>query len=202
MTPLNHALSQITVALTAAKVEFALIGGLAVSVRTEPRFTRDADLAVAVGSDPEAESLIFSLQNDGYAVQAIVEQQAVSRLATVRLASPEEEPSGILVDLLFASSGIEPEIVGAAETLDIFPDLRLPVARSGHLIALKLLSRDDLRRPQDIADLRALLLEATSVELQRAEAAVRLIEARGFHRGRDLTAALEQLRREPDAGAS
>ena len=34
---------------------FALIGGLAVSARSEPRFTRDADFAVSVGSDAEAE---------------------------------------------------------------------------------------------------------------------------------------------------
>ena len=31
------------------------------------------------------------------------------------------------------------------------------VARTGRLIALKVLSRDDIKRPQDIADLRALL---------------------------------------------
>jgi hypothetical protein len=44
-----------------AGVRCALVGGLAVSARTEPRFTRDADLAVAVASDAEAESLIRAL---------------------------------------------------------------------------------------------------------------------------------------------
>lgn len=41
MSPLEAALRQISIDLTAAGVGFALIGGLAVSVRTEPRFTRD-----------------------------------------------------------------------------------------------------------------------------------------------------------------
>jgi hypothetical protein len=39
-------------------VSFALVGGLAVSIRTEPRFTRDADLAVALANDAEVEALI------------------------------------------------------------------------------------------------------------------------------------------------
>ena len=33
---------------------FALVGGLAVSARAEPRLTRDADLAVAVSDDHDA----------------------------------------------------------------------------------------------------------------------------------------------------
>ena len=34
-----------------AGVGFALVGGLAVSARTEPRFTRDLDFAIAVADD-------------------------------------------------------------------------------------------------------------------------------------------------------
>lgn len=41
------------------------------------------------------------------------------------------------MDLLFASSGIEHEIVAAADPLEVLPDLTVPVARTGHLIALK-----------------------------------------------------------------
>ena len=36
-------------------LKWALIGGLAVAVRAEPRFTRDVDLAVTVADDREAE---------------------------------------------------------------------------------------------------------------------------------------------------
>ena len=62
MTPLEAALRQIDADLTRARVAFALVGGLAVSVRTEPRFTRDADLAVALATDAEAEALIHGLR--------------------------------------------------------------------------------------------------------------------------------------------
>ena len=56
MTSFEGALREVTGHLAHAGVRFALIGGLAVSARTEPRFTRDADLAVAVTSDAEAEA--------------------------------------------------------------------------------------------------------------------------------------------------
>ena len=52
------------------------------SARTEPRFTRDADLAVALASDAEAEALSHSLRARAYGIEAVVEQEAVGRLAT------------------------------------------------------------------------------------------------------------------------
>lgn len=114
------------------------------------------------------------------------------RLATVRL-KRQVEGVAVLVDLLFASSGIEPEIAAAAEQLEIFPGLVLPVARTGHLIALKLLARDDETRPQDLVDLNGLLETAVPADISEARDAVRLITERGFNRDRNLSAALEQL---------
>ncbi len=192
MTPLDAALRRIGAELATAHVPFALVGGLAVSVRTEPRFTRDADLAVAVASDAEAEALIHMLRVRGYGIEAIVEQDAVGRLATVRLVL-SDEPRAPVVDLLFASSGIESEVVASAEAVDLLPQLRMGVARTGHLIALKVLSRDDVRRPQDLVDLRALLRVASPDELTRARDAIGLIATRGYHRGRDLPAEMEAL---------
>ncbi|MHB8420757.1 MAG: hypothetical protein ACYDCL_22005 [Myxococcales bacterium] len=58
---------------------------------------------------------------------------------------------------------------------------------------MKLLARDDERRPQDAADLRALLPLLDEGERKRAHAAVAAIERRGFARGGDLRGALETL---------
>lgn len=113
----------------------------------------------------------------------------MSRLATVRLV-PHRSAAGVVIDVLFASSGIEPEIALHAELLEVLPGLTVPVARTGDLIALKLLARDDERRPQDAADLRALHEVATEADLAIAAEAVALIGQRGYDRGRDLTAAL------------
>lgn len=100
---------------------FALIGGLAVSARTGPRFTRDADLAVAVPDDRAAEKLLGSLRHHGYEIESLVEHDAVGRMATARLVPPGEIQEGVIVDLLFASSGVEREIVREADDIEILP---------------------------------------------------------------------------------
>jgi hypothetical protein len=59
--------------------------------------------------------------------------------------------------------------------------------------ALKVLSRDDLSRPQDLVDLRALLRVASATELARARGSLALIAARGYHRSRDLMSEMDAL---------
>lgn len=166
----------------------AVVGGLAVSVRAEPRFTRDADLAVAVANDEGAESVVAAMVVTGYRLEWSLEQTTFDRLSGVRLID-EDETS---IDLLFASSGIEHEITAAAEVVEIVPGVRLPVASCGHLIALKLLSVSE-GRETDTADLRSLAAVAIEADWQAAEEAVALITDRGYHRQRDLRSALDTL---------
>lgn len=170
--------------LEAAGPPIALVGGLAVSVRTEPRFTRDVDLVVAVRDDGHAEQIVRAL-SPPYEVVTALEHEVLERLAAVRLGDPGASTAAAVVDLLFASSGIEPEVAAAATPMEVFADVRVPVARTGHLLALKLLARDE-RRPQDDVDLRALREIAGPEELDLATQAVELIIDRGAHRGRDL----------------
>ncbi len=109
--------------------------------------------------------------------------------------SPSLSPTtqGVVTDLLFASSGIEPEIVEQAVATTVIVGLVLPVACVGHLIAMKLLARDDRRRPADADDLVALSEVATDQDWSIAHTAVGLIVDRGFDRGRDLVAAFREL---------
>lgn len=193
MTRVEAALRRVVADLEDLRVPFALVGGFAVSARTEPRFTRDVDLAVGVADDVEAEALILALRGRGYSLVAAVEQLAATRLATARLSSPSAPPGELIVDLLFASSGIEPEIVDRAEPLEVLEGMVVPVVRAGDLLALKLLARDDDARPQDAADLIALRGVLDAADLALARQAVELIADRGFARGRDLGAALDAL---------
>lgn len=147
---------------------------------------------MALASDAEAEALIHSLRVCDYGIEAVVEQDAVGRLATVRLTRSSKLQTPV-IDLLFASSGIEPEVVAEAEPIELLPKLTIGVARTGHLIALKVLSRDDVSRPQDLVDLRALLRVASPAELGRARDSLALIAARGYHRGRDLISEINTL---------
>lgn len=194
MTRLLAALLRATRDLRDLGQRWALVGGLAVSARAEPRTTRDVDLVVAVSGDPQAEKLVRDLRARGYTLVEHLEQDATGRLATVRFIAPGEEEEGVLVDLLFASSGVEPEIVARAEEIEIAAGISLPIATTGHLIALKLLARDDRNRPQDFDDLRALLEEASPEDVGQAREALQLVIERGYDRGRaDLLEQLEQL---------
>jgi predicted nucleotidyltransferase len=181
---LTAALHQICGDLDELAVAYALVGGLAVSAWAEPRLTRDVDLAIAADDDLDAEHSVRELASRGYRVTATVEQIKTGRLATVRLKPPGR--AALVIDLLFASCGIESEIVAAAKRTEILPGLRVPVARIGHLIAMKLLARDDRARPQDLDDIRALLKVATAADRRLVATTIAQITDRGFARGRDL----------------
>ena len=185
-TPVEAALRRAVADLDALKIRWALVGGLAVSVRAVPRFTKDLDFAVAVAGDPEAEDVVHRPGGRGYRPVGLLEQEYVERMSGVRL---ERGGSDVVMDLLFASSGIESEVVAAATRLKVLPQLTAPVATTGHLIALKVLAG----RNQDLTDLEALLPAASAADLDVARSAVRLIRARGFNREQDVVADLDKL---------
>lgn len=192
MTELVRSLKQIVSDLAESNTRWALVGGLAVSAHVEPRMTRDVDVAIAVSNDQQAETCVVSLLRRGYTMESAIEQTSTQRLATVRLRPAMSGEFGAIVDLLFASSGIEPEIVDRARDLEILPNLVAPIASVGDLIAMKLLSRDDATRPNDANDLRALVLAASTDELDIAREAAALVRERGFHRDRDLVKLLNE----------
>jgi len=150
-------------------------------------------VAVAVLDDPDAEAVVRRFVERGYAVFSVVEQDTAKRLATARLSGlADADAASVIVDLLFASSGIEAEVVRQSERLELLPGVDVPVARSGHLLALKVLSRS-AERPQDAADIQALLKVLDGPERARARDAAQLIVSRGFARGKDLVAEVAAL---------
>jgi predicted nucleotidyltransferase len=190
MTELETFLGRVAKRLDTLGVQWAVIGGIAVSSHSEPRFTRDIDVAVSVKDDDESEKITLDFRQSGMHILAMIEQEAKKRLATVRL--KVDANSEVIADLLFSSSGIEPEIVEAAKVMQVFTHTRAPVARIGHLIALKVLSKSEAR-VQDLIDLQNLLSVADEAERNRAREAVRLIAERGYNREKKLEDELERL---------
>lgn len=192
MSRLRRTLLGILPILERAGLPWAVVGGLAVGARSVVRFTADLDLAVAVDSDQEAERLIRRATQAGYELAALLEHEPSGRISTARLRPPGETSESLFVDVLFAASGIEGEVARDAERFSIFEGLTAPIARTGHLIAMKLLSREERRRPTDFDDLDSLLAVADETELARARESVALIVDRGHARGRDLARELEE----------
>ncbi|MBB6442325.1 putative nucleotidyltransferase [Phycisphaera mikurensis] len=181
--------------LTLADACSCPVGGIAVANRTAIRFTRDVDLAIAVADDAEAEAVARCFLSGGYALRGSLKQTAVDRLSTLRLRPPTPRDGQVdeglvpMVDVLFASSGIEAECVDAATPVRVAPGLAVPTASVPHLIALKLLSESE-RRLQDRIDLLMLIRVATASDLETVQNLLRLIRTRRFHRDKDLPARL------------
>lgn len=186
MNRIERALSRVASNLYSLDVRWALVGGFAVSVRATPRLTRDIDVVVTVTSDREAEHVVRDLARLGWRILELVEREAVGRVATARLALTDENSDEVLLDVLFAASGVEDEIARAAEVVEVIPGVLVPVATRGHLIAMKLLARDDRSRPQDADDLAALAQKATPEDLIEARAMLGLIVEKRFNRNRNL----------------
>jgi hypothetical protein len=184
--------------LRAIRARWAVVGGLAVSARAEPRTTQDVDVMVVVSDDQEAEHTVVLLRNRGYIIHTPIEHAERGRLLAVRMLWRGDE-AGVFLDIMFASSGIEREVVAEADLYEVLPGLFAPVAKAGHLLALKVLALRPDRpqdRPQDLIDIRELLAVADDNELRRARQALELISRRGFDRGKDLEAELEEQLRQ------
>lgn len=185
---IEEALPQVVGDLRDLDSPWALVGGLAVCVRAEPRATADIDIAVAVPDDATAKACVEALLAVGYRSRESIVHGQTGRLATVRLLAPFEGEE-VAVDLFFASAGVEAEVVAGAESLAVSSGLMIPVASIGQLIAVKLLWRSSAKRDRD---LRTLIEHADGDDLDDARHLITLITERGYHRERDLGTALER----------
>lgn len=136
-------------ALDGEGVSWMLVGGLAVGAWTEPRATKDCDLAVSVPADPGP--LEAALRRAGL----IVARGDLSRATeggSVRLHLDREDQPALIVDLLCAGTAFEREALARRRTLDVL-GVRMYVVGPDDLVIYKLIAG----RPQDLADVDRLL---------------------------------------------
>lgn len=185
--------------LDEADARFALVGGLAVSLRTEPRFTRDIDFAVATASEAEAEAVLSVLIRYDYRTIAKLNRMSGQKLFVMRMAPPganagdidsEEAP---IIDLLFTASGIESEVVETATPLEVIPGTIVRVGTTASLLAMKLVSVRRTRR-NDAVDIQALLGVAGPDEIAAARHLLRLVASRGYGDEKKLLRLLDRYR--------
>ena len=186
---LGLALSTSVAELTGAGIPFALVGGVAVGVRADPRVTRDLDFVIPVADDADAEAIVFALQRRGFIVEAVFVRDQ-GRISTVRTRHPQAPD--VLVDLLLSNARIEQEIVDQASWEEVATGIHCPVAQSWHLLAMKVLAN----RKKDQPDLQGLIERSNARIFSRAVAALRLMQKRGVAPKRDLIAELRRLIRE------
>jgi hypothetical protein len=126
-----------------------IIGGQAVLVHGEPRYTRDIDITLAADVDRVQEILKLSMNLN---LKVIDNPDEFVRKTMVL---PAEEPSsGIKVDFIFSSSEFEREAIKKAISVKIGRRI-IKFAALEDLIIHKVIAN----RPRDIEDVRILLLK-------------------------------------------
>jgi len=132
--------------LESHNLAFALIGGLASSIRGRLRVTADIDLVVDC-EVPAAISLLGELDNESF--RPFVEDAETS-IRQFYILPLEDVASGTPIDLAIGASGFEKLIVQRASKPQGYP---IPVATAEDLLLMKLMAG----RPQDQSDIQGVL---------------------------------------------
>lgn len=112
-----------------------LVGGLAVSARSDPRFTRDVDLAVAVDGDADGEALIRALAS--CAAECASAENEPECLAKVGLGIGIPWAANSSLDVEICNSQVQSDLYLKNSTLKTIPcpcvvsERACAVARSG-----------------------------------------------------------------------
>jgi hypothetical protein len=141
-------LRSIIAALEAARVEFAVCGGLAVAIHVAPRATLDVDLLLPMSQLERSKEIARGL---GYGIESGPMRFSGGAVEIHRLSKPDSETGDLLsLDLLVVTAGLE-EVWASRERIRWEHGVVPVVSRSG-LIAMKRLRGSG----QDLDDIRAL----------------------------------------------
>lgn len=167
---LQSALADICSQLHNRQVRFALIGGVAASLRGRIRATEDIDLVVMTDVNGALE---LALNLDGKVFQPLFpEFEKVIR--TAYILALEHRPTSVTLDLAIAVSGFEQQVIRRSNLVNII-GTRVPVATAEDLILMKILAG----RPQDNQDIAGMIaVQKESIDWDYCESvAIQLGEA-------------------------
>ena len=134
--------------LSHERIDYATVGGIAVSLVAQPRFTNDIDAVVWVESE-RWRPLLESASRHGFVPRIAdpIEFATRSRVLLLR-----HTDTGIGIDLSFAALPFEREMIDEAIPVDIH-DVKLRIARPEDLIVMKAVAN----RAKDLADIESIL---------------------------------------------
>ena len=148
-TPLQETLRDAVLFLDKHGIAYALIGGLAASLRGQPRVTADVDLVIGVGVE-EALSLISNLDKSEFeplfeGIEEVVQQAFILPL--------RHRGTRVKLDLSLGLSGFEQQVIARAQVMDILGE-SICLASAEDLLVMKLLAG----RPRDNQDAEGIAL--------------------------------------------
>ncbi len=181
--PLHKALVDVTELLKARQFPYAVIGGLAVSLRGEPRVTADVDLVLGITIDA-AIDLIPLLKGTSLEPLFSGVEEVVKRAFILPL---RHRPTGVKVDLAIGLSGFERQAIARAEAMNIAGQDVL-VATAEDLLVMKLFAG----RPRDQQDIEGIIAaQGRSLDWDYCH---QTAKALGTAIDQDLVSSVEKLR--------
>lgn len=141
-------LGRLSSGLEAAGIPHMVIGGQAVLVHGEPRFTQDIDVTVAL--EPGDVSLLVGVCDALDLSVTVEDREAFARRTHVLPVA--DDATGIRVDFVFSSTTYEREAIGRAVRRPV-SGIQVPFASVEDLVVHKLLAG----RPRDIEDVRGVV---------------------------------------------
>lgn len=147
--PLRTTLADAASFLQAEGISYALIGGLAISIRGQPRMTADVDVLIAADIK-RALALAAALPQSSFRPLFEDVEEVITRAFLLPL---RHRSTNVKVDIAIGLSGFERQAVGRAEPLEL-AGCTVPVASAEDLLIMKILAG----RPQDEQDIRGLLI--------------------------------------------
>lgn len=147
-TQVLRALKETAEFLASQEIDFAIIGGIAVAVRGEPRATLDVDAVLKC----DVERALALLQTLHSAPVAPFFDGVEEIVRTGLLLPLEHKDTGIRIDLSIGMSGFDQQVVANASSWSI-DGQNIPVASAEYLVVMKQLAA----RPRDLDDIEGIL---------------------------------------------
>jgi predicted nucleotidyltransferase len=141
-------LDRLVRALAERSIAYAIIGGVAVSLRSTPRYTEDVDAVLWVREEAWSE-LIEHFRAHGLTAKAAdpIAFALFNRLLLL------QDADGVSVDLSFGALPFEEELIRNAESIELADGLTAAIATAEFLVVMKAIAW----RPKDIQDIREIV---------------------------------------------
>jgi hypothetical protein len=151
--PLQITLADAVEFLELHHIAYALVGGLAVSLRGQPRVTADVDMVIAIDLD-RALQIVDELNNSKFAPLFSGVADVIQRSFILPI---RHRDTGVKVDLAIGLSGFEQQAIQRANIVEV-GGCPTKVATAEDLVIMKVLAG----RPQDEQDLAGLVVTQSS----------------------------------------
>jgi hypothetical protein len=134
--------------LSAHEVPFVVVGGIAVALRGEPRFTADIDVIVGIDQQ-KALGLLPSLSRSPFETLVPSVEDIVTEAFMLPL---RHRTTQVPVDISVGLSGFERQVIARA-TEESIEGLSIPVATAEDVLLMKMLAA----RPRDVEDAKGVV---------------------------------------------